>query len=65
MDSARTKESLAEDVEYATLRRDWIKQRRRRVLDDGPKESTTATEALEKEYEHKDYNNNNGCVGGG
>ena len=35
------------------------------MLGNGPKESTTTTEALEEEDEHEDYNNYNGCVGGG
>ena len=34
-------------------------------IDDRPEESMTTTEALEEEYEHEDYNNSNGCVGGG
>ena len=32
-------------------------------LDNGPKESTTETEASEEEDEHEDYNNKNVCVG--
>ena len=58
-------EVSAEDEEYATRPMDWIQWRRRRGLDDKPEESATTTEASEEEDEHGDYNNGNGCVGGG
>ena len=35
------------------------------MIDNGPKESTTTTEALEEEDEHEDYNNDNRFVCGG
>ena len=50
--------------EDMTRPRDWRQQRRWRGLNNGPKESTTTTEASAEEYEHKDFNNNNrGVVG--
>ena len=64
-DLAMATEALEEDKGYATHMRDQIQRRRRQRIDDGPKESTTTTEALEEEDEHEDYNNDNGCVGGG
>ena len=45
--------------------RDWIQQRRRRGIDNGPKESTKTTEASKEEDEYEGYNNKNGYVGGG
>ena len=58
-----TTEASEEDEEYATRPRDWRQQQRRRGIGDGPKESKTTTEASEEEDEHKDYKNDNGCVG--
>ena len=58
-------EASAEEKEYAVYLRDRIQQHRRQELDNGPEESMTTTEASEEEDEHKDYNNDNGCVGGG
>ena len=40
-------------------------KRRRRLLDDGPKESMTTTEVSAEGDEHEDYNNNNGGIGRG
>ena len=60
-----TMEALAEDNGYVTHLRDRIQQRRRRGVDDGPKEYMMTTEALKEEDEHRDYNNDNGCVSGG
>ena len=60
-----TTEGSTEDEEYVTRPRDWRQRRRRRGIDDGSKESTTMIEALEEEYDHRDYNNDNGCVGRG
>ena len=57
--------ALAEDDRYVIRPRDLRQKWRRWGLDDRPKESTTTTEALKEEDEHKDYNNDNGCVGGG
>ena len=58
-------EASVEDEGYVTGPRDRRQLRRRRGLDDGPKESTTKLEASKEEDEHKDYNNEKGCVGGG
>ena len=58
-----TTEALSEDVGYVTCTRDQRQRRRRQGLDGGPEESTTKTEASEEEDYHKDYNNDNGCVG--
>ena len=44
---------------------DWREQKRRRGIDDKPKESMTATEASEEEDEVKDYNKNKGGVSRG
>ena len=58
-------EASEEDKEYMMPPMDWRQQRRRRELDNGPKESITMTEASNEEDKHEDYNNDNGCVGGG
>ena len=58
-------EASEEDKVYVTRPRDQRQQRRQRGLDDGLKESTTMTEASKEENEHKDYNNENGCIGRG
>ena len=58
-------EALEEDEGYVTCVRDRRQRRRQRGIDNGPKESTTTTEALEEEDEHKDYNKDNRCIGGG
>ena len=56
-------EALAEGEEYMTRPRDWRQQRRRQGLGDGTKEYMTTTEASAEEYEHKEFNNDNGGVG--
>ena len=53
-ESAMTTEASAEYEEYATRPRNWRQRRRRRGIDDRPKEYTMATEALEEEDEHED-----------
>ena len=58
-------EASTEDEGYVTRPRGWGQRRRRRGLDDGSEESTTTTESSKEEDEHKDYNKNNECVGGG
>ena len=58
-------EASSEDEGYVKRTRDQRQRWRRRGLDEGPEESTTTTEALEEEYEHEEYNNENGCDGGG
>ena len=64
-DSATMTDASSEDEGYVTRPRDQRQQQRRRGLDDGSKEYTKTTEAPKEEYEHKDYNKYNGCVGGG
>ena len=58
-------DSSSEDEGYVTRLRDWRQQGRQQGLDDGTKESTTTAEASKEEDDHEDYNNYNGCVGGG
>ena len=64
-DSAKTTETLAEDKEYLVRPKDLRQQRIQQGLDDGPKESTTTTEASAQKYEHGDYNNDKGGVSKG
>ena len=63
-DSATTTEAPSEDKGYVTRPRDLRQRRRRQVLDDRLKESTTTREALWKKDEQEDYNHDNGCVSG-
>ena len=64
-ESATIADASAKDKELTTRPRDIRQQRRRRGINDGPKGSTPTTEALAKEDEHKDFNNNNGDIGRG
>ena len=58
-------EALAEDKEYTTRPKDQRQRRSWCGLDYGPKESMEMTKASAEEDDHKDYNNDNGGVGGG
>ena len=58
-------EALEENEGYATCQRDWRQLWKRQGIDDVPEDSTTTMEAEEEEDEHKDYYNDNRCVGGG
>ena len=61
----RWQRASAEDEGYMTRPRDLIQQRRWWGIDYGPKGSTTTTDAMKEEDEHKYYNNDSRCVDGG
>ena len=60
-----TIETSKEEKEYTARPMDQRQQRRRRGLNDRPKESIVTMETSADEDDHKDYNHNNGGIGGG